>query len=209
MLSFEERVAWVLNKIKERDRLNNVQVSKILEVDKNTVQLYCHAKGNIKGSALAKLVTYFKINGEWLISGKSEPFPGACEKFPEVCGPPGVTEEQYKRISSTIRSLVNENLADCGASDVLFSSDQKINIEEAMGKAYKILTAGTALSVALYMNIQQFAAALDTGQSLQICQEQIKAMQTQIDALHARIDRLTAPSTAERQEGDGSAKKAM
>jgi transcriptional regulator with XRE-family HTH domain len=93
-------------------------------------------------------------------------------------------------------------------SDAMFNSDQKINIEEAMGKAYKVLNAGTALSVALYMNIQQFAAALDTGQALKACQDQMKAMQEQIDALHAKVDRLTAPSTTERQ-GDGSEKKAM
>ncbi|PKN71229.1 MAG: hypothetical protein CVU54_02065 [Deltaproteobacteria bacterium HGW-Deltaproteobacteria-12] len=90
----------------------------------------------------------------------------------------------------------------------LFSSDQKINIEEAMGKTYKVLSAGTALSVALYMNIQQFAAALDTGQELKECKDMMKAMQLQIDDLSAKVDRLTAPSTAERQ-ADGSVKKAM
>ncbi|MDD4356021.1 MAG: helix-turn-helix domain-containing protein [Smithellaceae bacterium] len=93
-------------------------------------------------------------------------------------------------------------------ADALFNSDQKINIEEAMGKTYKVLNAGTALSVALYMNIQQFAAALDTGQALKICQDQMKAMQEQIDTLNAKVDRLSAPSTTERQ-GDGSEKKAM
>ena len=93
-------------------------------------------------------------------------------------------------------------------SDAMFNSDQKINIEEAMGKAYKVLNAGTALSVALYMNIQQFAAALDTGQELRECKGLIKAMQSQIDDLSAKVDRLSAPSTTERQ-GDGSEKKAM
>jgi phage repressor protein C with HTH and peptisase S24 domain len=85
-LSFEERVAWALNWIKKRDDINNIQVAKILKVDKNTVQLYCHGKGFIKGYALAALVNDYKINGEWLISDKGEPFPGARENFPEVCG---------------------------------------------------------------------------------------------------------------------------
>ena len=74
-------------------------------------------------------------------------------------------------------------------SDALFNSDQKINIEEAMGKAYKVLNAGTALSVALYMNIQQFAAALDTGQELKECKDLMKSMQQQIDALNHKVDR--------------------
>ena len=86
---------------------------------------------------------------------------------------------------------------------------QKINIEEAIGKTYTVLSAGTALSVALYMNIQQFAAALDTGHALQLCQDQMKGMQEQIDALNRKVDGLTAaPITAEGQ-GDGSVKKAM
>lgn len=95
------------------------------------------------------------------------------------------------------------------SADALFNSDQKINIEEAMGKAYKVLKSGTALSVALFMNIQQFAAALDTGQELKACQEQIKNLQDQIDDLKRQVDRLSAaPPGAERQ-GGGSADQAM
>ena len=94
-------------------------------------------------------------------------------------------------------------------SDALFNSDQKINIEEAMGKAYKVLNAGTALSVALYMNIQQFAAALDTGQELKECKDLMKSMQQQIDALNHKVDRLTAAPCGAEGQGDGSAKKAM
>lgn len=78
-----------------------------------------------------------------------------------------------------------------------------------MGKAYKVLNAGTALSVALYMNIQQFAAALDTGIALQLCQDQMKVMQEQIDALNHKVDRLTAAPVITEGQGDGSVKKAM
>ena len=57
------------------------------------------------------------------------------------------------------------------------------------------------------MNIQQFAAALDTGYELKVCQEQMKGLQSQIDVLKDQVDRLTAaPSIAEGQ-GDGSADK--
>jgi prefoldin subunit 5 len=59
------------------------------------------------------------------------------------------------------------------------------------------------------MNIQQFATALDTGRALQVCQDQMKGLQSQIDMLKEQMDKLTAaPSTAEGQ-GDGSAKEAM
>ncbi len=126
-------------------------------------------------------------------------------------GPQKILKNEYSDVKAP---ALNDDISKSGpaytsaASDQLFRSDQKINIEEAMGKAYKVLNSGTALSVALYMNIQQFAAALDTGQELKACQEQIKSMQEQIDDLNKKVDRLIAPSTAERQ-GDGSEKKAM
>ena len=79
-----------------------------------------------------------------------------------------------------------------------YSSNRKINIDEAQGKAYRVLSAGNALSVALYMNIQQFAAALDTGRELKVCQDQISGLQSQIDELRRQVDRLTAvPATSD------------
>jgi cell division protein FtsL len=86
---------------------------------------------------------------------------------------------------------------------------QKINIDEDWGKAYKVLSAGTTLSVALHMNIQQFAAALDTGQELKVCQDQIKNMQSQIDELKGKVDRLTAVPTTTADPAAGSDKEAM
>lgn len=209
MLTFEERIAWIINKIKERETLNNIQMAKILGVDKNTIQLYCHAKSNIKGSALAVLVNYFKINGEWIISGKGEPFTGAREKFPEVCGPPGVTPNQVNKITSYVQTNtpgagVNGTVAGYGNSDAMFASNQTVNIDEAMGKAYKVLNAGSSLSVALYMNIQQFALALDTGQALQLCQDEMKKLQEQINELNIKIDKLSAHPAISEGQGAGS-----
>lgn len=196
-MNLEERVAWVLIKIKEKHKLTNVDLSKIFNIDKNTVQSYCHGKGNLKGSVLSIIVKEYGINGEWLISGRGEPFPGACEKFPGVCGPPGFTASQYDQITESVHSQIKE-------AQILYGADQKINIEEAMGKAYKVLTGGSALSVALFMNIQQFAAAQDTGRELQECKELVKGMQLQIDDLKSKMDRLsTRPSSSEGQ-GDAS-----
>jgi len=59
-----------------------------------------------------------------------------------------------------------------------------------------------------YMNTQQFATALDIGQELKKHKELIKAMQAQIDDLSVKVDRLTAPSTAGRQDY-GSEKEVM
>lgn len=96
---FEERVAWIINFIRKEKGLNNVQLGQILGVNKNTIQAYSKGKGDLKGVALAGIVKHFGINGEWLISGRGEPFPGAREKYPEVCG---VEESNQERTDNNI-----------------------------------------------------------------------------------------------------------
>lgn len=198
MMEFKERVAWVLNIIKEREKLNNIQLSKILGVDKNTIQAYTHAKADIKGSALSSLVKEYRINGAWIISGIGEPFPGAREKFPEICGNPDFTVDQYNQMEECLHNYTREAIV----------SHDSINIDEAWGKAYKVLKAGTALSVALYMNIQQFAAALDAGEDLKRCRQEIADLREELQKLRQEVNRFTAHSTVERQD-DGSEKEAI
>jgi hypothetical protein len=198
----KERIAWAINWIKKDRKTNNYRLSKLWGVDNATVARYSGGRGIAKGPVLSSLVKDFGFNGEWLISGKGEPFPMAREKYPDVCGQLPAEPLIVCEAPAGYRPSVSE-------ADAIFSSKQKINIEEAMGKTYKVLSAGTALSVALYMNIQQFAAALDTGEALKLCQDQMKDMQEQINSLNARIDGLTAPSTAERLAGAGSEKEAM
>jgi hypothetical protein len=53
------------------------------------------------------------------------------------------------------------------------------------------------------MNIQQFAIALETGQALQLCQEQAKDFQAQIDELNKKVDRLTASPSITDGQGEG------
>lgn len=153
----------------------------------------------------------FGYNYLWILTGDGVMKPDNVRKQTE--NPTGagqnVTSSDIDHLGET--GGVNESKPSYSplTSDSLFSADQKINIDEAMGKAYKVLNAGTALSVALYMNIQQFAAALDTGIALQSCQDQIKLMQEQIDALNKKVDRLSAAPVTTEGPGDGSVKKAM
>ena len=86
-MDFEDRIAWVINYIKREKNLNNISLGKILGSNKNTIQVYSKGKGDFKGTVLAGIVNNFDISGEWLISGRGEPFPGAAEKYKDVCGP--------------------------------------------------------------------------------------------------------------------------
>ena len=206
MNTLEDRVAWALGYIKKEEKITNIQLSRILEVDKNTVQAYCHGKGTLKGSALAVIVKVYGFNGEWLMAGKGEPFLGASEKFPEVCGKPPVTPAQIDQITKYVKENTSQGFE---AREPTGVYHMKINTDEAMGKAYKVLNAGTPLSVALYMNIQQFAVALESGEELTHCKEKLNTLEAHIESLQRQVDRLSAaPATTEGQ-GDGSVKKAM
>jgi hypothetical protein len=194
--ALKERVRWAIGYICDNFKMTNEKIGKEMGCATSTINSY-RSKITVPGMDFSAYLKKYNFSSDWLNSGTGEPFPGAREKYPEVCGPAdyiGVRDntDQYGTL----------------VPDTLFKSDQKINIEEAMGKTYKVLNAGTALSVALYMNIQQFAAALDTGQALQVCQDQMKVMQEQIDDLNLKMDRLTAPSIPGRQ-ADGSEKEAM
>jgi len=168
--------------------ITDVDLAKILGINKNSLAKYRQQKGLPVGKVIDNLISHYKFNPMWLFKGDGEPFPGARVKYPEVCGP----------VES---SGVHETMPAYGGAA------QKINIDDAQGKAYRVLNAGNALSVALYMNIQQFAAALDTGKELKICQDQISGLQSQIDKLRGQVDRLTAVPTTVATPASGSEEK--
>ena len=190
MNTLEDRVAWALGYIKKKEKITNIQLSKILEVDKNTVQAYCHGKGTLKGSALAVIVKVYGFNGEWLMAGKGEPFPGASEIFPEVCGKPPVTPAQIDQITQYVKDhpvdprTVNEGTYSFAQG----SSVELVNVDEIMGKAYIILSANTELSQCLSVFIQQISTASKARDELQNCQKELMKTQHQIADLQKQLD---------------------
>jgi uncharacterized protein YjlB len=183
----KERVRWAINYICNYRQMTNEKIAKDMKRATSTINSY---RCMITKPGMDFLIYMQKYNFslDWFTSGYGEPYPGAAEKFPEVCGPLGVTKDQEYQITESMHSQAKEAIAEC-------SSNRKINIDDAQGKAYRVLSAGTALSVALYMNIQQFAAALDTSHELKVCQDQMKDMQEQINTLNQKMDRLTAVPT--------------
>jgi hypothetical protein len=178
---YEERIAWAINWIKAEKGETDHSLAKRWGIDKNTVAVYCEGKGIVKGAALSSIVKDFGVSGEWLIAGKGEPFPGAHEKYPEICGP------DWERPGSSMPHAVAEAVSSYGKS-----MDPHFHIEEAMGKAYKVMLSGTPYAVALYLNIIQFSSALDTGTTLKMCRDEIAAFKTEINELRNEVDRLKA-----------------
>jgi hypothetical protein len=199
-----ERVAWAIKIIATDDDLDkgvtDVVLAKILGTNKDTLAVYRREGGLLKGGVINGLVACYHFSPQWLFNGEGEPFPGARARYPAVCGP-----ETIPPVTDTATSVHNkDNLPPVAAGDA-----QKINIEEAMGKTYAVLTSGTAYSVALYLNIQQFKSAVDASREIAACQDRITTLETQVDDLRREVNRLIAPPTIADPPAAFSAKEAM
>lgn len=185
---FEERVSWIINFIKERDGLNNIQLGQSLGVNKNTIQAYSKGKGELKGAALAAIAKNFGINGEWLIAGNGEPFPGAREKYPEACGP-----EKEPIVSSIPRATARSD------APVVDAQAFQIDLGEDVRLAIEVLSSGTHYASSLQMNIRSFAAAVADNRRLTVLEQKMLDMDAKMDrlinqnkALQAEVNRLKA-----------------
>jgi len=85
------RTAWAIERIKDDKALDkgitDVDLAKLLGTDKNTLARYRQKKGLPQGKVLERLVKHYKFNPMWFFLGQGEPFPGARDKYPDVCGP--------------------------------------------------------------------------------------------------------------------------
>jgi transcriptional regulator with XRE-family HTH domain len=191
-----KRVKWVINYIITQNHLSNVKLAKMLNISVSSMDNYRGGKATPKPETLAILQNIFKVSVDWIMDGRGDAFLNTSEAIKNV-----VDSEKYSGAPES--SVVRDTMAGYGPDGL------KINLDDAQGKAYRVLLAGNALSVALYMNIQQFAAALDTGQELKVCQDQMRDMQSQINELKGKVDRLTAVPTTAEDPAAGSDKEAM
>jgi hypothetical protein len=181
--NLKNRARWAINYVCQRDKLTNKSLSNLLKINTSNISQYRAKRIRPSAEFMKEFCNYFSFNEAWFLSGQGEPFWGARKKYEEICGP----------VES---GVVSETIASYSPAT------KKINIDEVQGKVFRILSADTALSAALYMTIQQFAEALDTGHALQKCQEQIGCLQTQINELKQQMDRLMVVPTITKGQGD-------
>jgi len=187
------RTRWAMNHVCRSNNLTNKTLANLLQMNTSNVSQYRSKKIRPSAEFMEAFCKQFGFSEAWFLSGVGEPFPGAFVKYPEVCGAAGSAPG------------VREPVPPYGA----LVAEQKINIEEAVGKAYKILSSGTALAAALYLNIQQFAIALDTGREMKACKDEISELKAQMLELRGQVDRLTASPATATEPAVGSDKKAM
>lgn len=192
-IDLKKRAKWAIVYIIKKEHLSNIKLGQKMGFAAGTINSYRRMTTVPSAEFMEIFCQQFEFNQAWFLSGIGEPFPGAFAKYPEVCGSAGSAPE------------VREPVPPYGA----LVAEQKINIEEAVGKAYKILSSGTAVAAALYLNIQQFAVGLDTSRELKECKDQLAAQQREIDELKRKMERLEAVPAGAAEVGDSTGKKAM
>jgi len=86
-----KRVGWAISTIaadKDLDKgITDLELSKILGTNHNTLAAYRREKGLLKGKVIDNLVHHYHFHPMWLFFNEGEPFPGARAKYKDVCGP--------------------------------------------------------------------------------------------------------------------------
>jgi transcriptional regulator with XRE-family HTH domain len=180
------RTRWAINHVCRRDNLTNKTLADLLKMNTSNISQYRSKKIRPSAEFMEGFCKQFGFSEAWFLSGVGEPFPGAYAKYPEVCGSAGSAPG------------VREPVPPYGA----LVAEQKINIEEAIGKAYKILSSGMPAAAVLYLNIQQIAADL-------ACWNEIEELKAQVAALRGQVDRPSASPITTTEPADGSDKEAM
>lgn len=167
---------------------------------------------------LDRIIEYYGCSRTWLITGEGDPFPGVTYEGPTrliYASDSGVGRDAVKRLEIQSPDPHQYNPGQSVGSAPEAPIADALNIDEAMGKTYKVLSSNTPYAVALYLNIQQFASSLDMAQEMKVCKERLETMndeignlRSQVGELRQQVDRLTAvPDTAAASD-DSLEKKA-
>ncbi|MEN6422076.1 MAG: hypothetical protein ABFD76_09015 [Smithella sp.] len=202
----KERIAWVINWIEtehpEHKRFNDFSLSKMWGIDDATVKNYRNKKGIPKGPVWASLVKDFGINGEWLISGAGEPFPGARDKYPEACGSPGYTQKQYDQVTESVHYQIKD--AQMQYSEEIkqptLKASREFRISDALTMCTRVLESGTSYATALYFNIEHFDRAVKSEFNELKYQADLLTVNKTLSDMQTRMDELESNNKKLREE---------
>jgi len=214
----KERVRWAINRVAKDYGMTNEKFAEMIGCATSTINSY-RRKITLPGLEFFVIFLYkYSFRLDWFVKGEGEPFPGARDKYPEVCGPvPAAHTYKMGALPPDVEVQSPPASYDpTSTHSTPVRGDITINVHEATGKAFHILSSGTPYAVALYLNIQQFSASLDSSRELMQYKErlvnqqvQIDELRSQVDGLRRQVDSVTAVPTIAAEPDDSSEKEAM
>lgn len=140
-LELGKRIAW----LRKYRNLKQIEVAKVLGIAYQSYQAYEYGSHPSRKN-LELILNYYNCSRSWLLTGEGEPFPGARQKYPEVCGPPAPTE-------TTKESPLSPPVPAA-------PYPQEFRVSDALTMTARVLESGTSYATALYLNIQHFDRAI-------------------------------------------------
>lgn len=211
LIDLRERVKWAIDYVKRENKLSDEKVGEKTGVIYGTINNYRNMKTTPGIDFIARFCTEFGFNERWLLYGENEPFPGAREKYPEICGP----------------RFYNASHVEGSSSDEMVPKGYKEGEDEMRGTrlsddialAARILESRTPYATALRLNIQAFGRAMSAEQRISQVEQRVTTSESQLleklNELTSRIRELELrneelesathqpPKSTETSEGDG------
>ncbi len=189
--------------LRKKEGLSRAAAAKKIGIGLSSLQEY--EKGYLPiPSKLEKISLYYKRSKSWFLTGINDLSSG--DDLP----PGTIAPAQYIKEGTAAWPTAGSARITGGGTVAAAGEAQKINVNEAMGKAYEILHSGTPYAVALYLNIQQFSAALGATGELKVCQDRITDLQAQVDVIRNEINsRPAVHSASSDQQVEPLEKEAM
>jgi len=193
MQNLKERVSWAISTIKEDKFLggdiSDADLAKELGITENTLKAYKNGQGSLKSPVIENLVSKYNFNPTWLYKGQSEPFPGARQKYKDVCGP---------ETTESVLTGIPQPTARSGAPAAIPQPFQ-IDLGEDVRLAIEVLSSNTHYASSLHMNIHSFAAAVADNKRLTALEDKMTCMESRMEemivqnkALQKEVNRLKA-----------------
>lgn len=144
-MDLKKRTRWAINQAIETNNLSNEKLSKLLGVNKNTINSYRTKKTPPTVAFIQGLSEHFGFNPAWLVTGEG---PVYMEKGREERPMPA-----YKKAEETEPSRVESPKSTYGTID--------FKISEMLYKATKVLESDTVYSIALASGILALYQAIE------------------------------------------------
>jgi len=181
----KERVRWAINYAAQEYGLTNKKLAEIIGCATSTINSY-RRKVTLPGLEFFVVFLYqYGFILDWFVTGRGEPFPGARDKYPEVCGP----EEE------PIVSSIPQATARSGAP-VVDPQAFQIDLGEDVRLAIEVLSSGTHYASSLHMNIRSFAAAVTDNKRLTVLEETQRQLEVKINSMESRMEEMIVQNKA-------------
>lgn len=186
---FKQRMKWALDQVCGRPGMSNKRVGVMLGVDKSTINNYRHERSIPNVFFINTFCREFSFNYDWLVFGFGEPYEGAREEHPEMCGSE----------STGYKTVNDEPMMVCAPKQEYVSED---DFGRAVTMLKNIFDAPDPLyRQAIVANLRSFHRAVGREVENNDLKKQLTLVESRLDTLEKRIEQdKSPPKKALREE---------